>query len=460
MNTTAKLILQQIGTINHISTRFHIPLIIIALFAIFENSVFSADVKVVQFSTNGWHQFRGPRRDGICDETGLLQKWKDGEPGLIWTATNLGNGYSAPVFDRERLFITGDVGDDLVIFALNLQGKTIWETTNGASWKGPYPGSRSACAFSEGNIYHLNAHGRLACFNSNDGKEIWAMNILEKFDGKEITWGLSECVLVDEKYVYATAGGSRGLMVALNKTNGSVVWASPPLKLGETRLPEHERVAEPAGEVDSASYSSPIMFSIGSKRYIVGCSMRHIFIIDASNGNLVCTRPLPTRYQVIASMPVLIEDSIFFTAPDAGGGALYKIEPQSDYVILKKLWRTPLDTCHGGIVLTKEGLCGSYYRGRTGWALVSRQDGSVRFHLKEIPMGSILYADGRLYCLSQEGDMTLIEPGPDSLKIISKFRLVEGRRTDVWAHPVIYKKRLYLRYHQTLYCYDIADNNR
>ncbi len=415
------------------------------------------DVRIVEFSKGGWCQFRGPRRDGICDESGLLKRWEDGKPKVIFSITNLGRGYSSPVFDNQKLFITGDVGEGLVIFAFDLNGKFLWKTTNGAAWKGPYPGSRASCVVDGERLYNINAHGRLGCFNAGNGQEVWSVDLLEKFDGKEITWGLGECPIVDENFVYAVIGGARGLMAAFNKTNGAPVWISGPLKLGESIPPQHQRVSEPAGEVDSASYSSPIMFEFNATRYIAGCSLRHIFIINAKTGKLVCTRPMPTRYQVIASMPVLIKDLIFFTAPDAGGGSLYRIEPYQDGVILNKIWTTPLDTCHGGIVAINNALYGSFYRDKKGWGVISLKDGSILYHLTTIAMGSLLYADGRLYCLSQEGDMTLIEPKPNSLEIISRFKLVEGRRSDVWAHPVIYKKRMYLRYHESLYCYDVAE---
>ncbi|MGC8744802.1 MAG: PQQ-binding-like beta-propeller repeat protein [Verrucomicrobiia bacterium] len=435
---------------------------IISLFAGFiltgyEFFLCAADVKIVDFSKGGWSQFRGPRRDGICDETGLLRRWDNGEPKVVFSIKNLGRGYSSPVFDGQKFFITGDINNDLVIFAFDLNGKFLWKTTNGAAWKGPYQGSRASCVVDEKRLYNINAHGRLGCFNTENGQEIWSVNLLEKYEGKEITWGLGECPVVDENFVYAIVGGARGLMVAFNKTNGAPVWTSEPLRLGENNPPQHERVSEPAGEVDSASYSSPVMFELNGVRYITGCSLRHIFIINAKTGKLVCTRPMPTRYQVIASMPVLINNLIFFTAPDAGGGSLYRIEPSRDGVILNKIWTTPLDTCHGGVVAINNALYGSFYRDKKGWGVVSLKDGSLLYHLKTIPMGSLLYADGRLYCLSQEGDMALIEPKSDSLEIISQFKFVQGNHSDVWAHPVIYKKRMYLRYHDSLYCYNVSE---
>lgn len=415
----------------------------------------SAQIKLVKFYDGEWTQFGGPSRNNICEETGLINNWSNTAPLLLWTVTNIGNGYSAPIFYKDKLWITGDIGDDLVIFCMDVNGKQLWQSKNGRSWKGSYPGARASCTYSDGMIYHLNAHGRLACFDADSGKELWFVNLLEKFNGKNITWATSECVIVDEKHVYATQGGRDALMVALNKTNGTVVWKSQPLKLGVNEPPKHERLNSDNEEYDSASYASPILFEFGNRRLIAGCSLRHIFLIDANTGELLCTRPYPTRYQVIAAMPVIIKDGVFFTAPDSGGGVLYKIKNDKDAIYFEKAWTTPLDTCHGGLVYVNGVLYGSFYRDEKGWAAIDTKDGKVISRIPDLPMGSILYADKHLYLLAQEGIMALVDPSPDSFKIISRFGL-RGKKTDVWTHPVIYKKRLYLRYHNMFSCFDIA----
>ena len=46
-------------------------------------------------SAADWPQFRGPNRDGVCTETGLLQSWPEGGPKLLWEMTGLGTGYSS-----------------------------------------------------------------------------------------------------------------------------------------------------------------------------------------------------------------------------------------------------------------------------------------------------------------------------------------------------------------------------
>jgi outer membrane protein assembly factor BamB len=132
----------------------------------------------------GWPQWRGPRRDGVSDEKGLLQSWPQGGPKLLWKRDGLGKGWSSPIVVGERIYLTGDVGDDLVVFALNLDGTLVWQTKNGRSWKNPYPGARACCVYSDGRVYNLNAHGRLACLDAGTGKELWSVDILERFKGK------------------------------------------------------------------------------------------------------------------------------------------------------------------------------------------------------------------------------------------------------------------------------------
>ena len=70
----------------------------------------------------------------------------------------------------KRLFITGDIGDELIVFALDPDGQLLWRTPNGNSWTGSYPGARASCCYSDGRLYHLNAHGRLACLDAADGQ--------------------------------------------------------------------------------------------------------------------------------------------------------------------------------------------------------------------------------------------------------------------------------------------------
>jgi outer membrane protein assembly factor BamB len=243
-------------------------------------------------------------------------------------------------------------------------------------------------------------------------------------------------------------------MAALDKKTGETVWTTEPLRLGKG--PAYERLAEPAGEVDSASYGSPILFELSGRRQVVHSSLRHVFGVDADTGRLLWTRSLPTTYSVIAATPVVIGNSVFITAPDTPeGGKLFQIEDQGSRLGVQTLWTTPLDTCHGGSIYRDGALYGSWYRRGKGWACLDAHTGTIRYQAKDLGMGSILNADERLYYLSQEGEMALIEPTPQGFVFRGRFRLVADHVSDAWTHPVILAGRLYLRYHEMLSCYAV-----
>lgn len=247
--------------------RILITLITSCLLAVCANAdIPSSDEGLIASPEPGWPQWRGPRRDGISDETGLLQQWPEGGPKLLWKVDGLGKGWSSPIVVGDTLYITGDVEDDLVIYAFDIDGNSRWKTTNGQSWKKSYPGSRASCTYSEGCLYHLNAHGRLVRLDARTGEEQWAVDVLERFDAKNITWAISECVLVDGQWVIVTPSGEKALVAALDKRTGRTAWTTP-------AIPD-----------DRASYSSPILFRCAGRRLIANCSASHGFGIDADTG--------------------------------------------------------------------------------------------------------------------------------------------------------------------------------
>ena len=387
----------------------------------------------------GWPQWRGPRRDGISDEKGLLSNWPQGGPRLLWKVEGLGTGWSSPIVVAERLYVTGDVGNDLVVFAFDRGGTEQWRVKNGKAWKGPYPGARACCAFSEGRLYHLNAHGRLACLDAGSSQELWAVNILERFSARNITWALSECLLVDGSRVIVTPSGKKALMAALDKRNGRTVWTTEPLAQ------------------DRTSHSSPILFRYAGRRVIANCSSAHGFGVNADTGKLLWTVPLRNPHGVNTATPVYGSGSVFYVTPYAELGRLYYLRANQQGIAAEHIWTSPLDTVTGGAVLVDGTLFAAGYKESKWWFGVDWQTGQTKYDLKDLTTGAAIYADGRLYCLDESGTVALLKPGNEGLDIVGRFRLVTRRVRDAWAHPVVHDGRLYLRYHDTLWCYDVKE---
>lgn len=387
-----------------------------------------------------WPQWRGPRRDGISDEKGLLQTWPQAGPELLWKVEDLGKGWSSPVIVGDRIYITGDVADDLIVYALDRNGKEQWRANNGKAWRGSFPGARAACTFSQGRIYNLNAHGRLACLDADSGDEVWTVNILERFEGKNITWALSECVLVDGPRVIVTPGGKKALMAALDKTNGRTIWTTPPLA------------------DDKATHSPPILFSHAGRRIIANSSSEHGFGVDADTGSLLWTVPLKNRFGTNCSPPIYDAGRIFYVTPYGEHGRAYSLTANEKGIAANHAWTNlSLDTVTGSGVLIDGILFSAGYKKSKWWFAVDWQTGQTKYELKDFTTGAAIHADNRLYCFDEQGKVGLLKIAPDKLEITGRFSLTEKQVKDAWTHPVLLDGRLYLRYHGALFCYDVRE---
>jgi outer membrane protein assembly factor BamB len=381
-----------------------------------------------------WPQWRGPSRDGISTETGLLKSWPSAGPARMWTVGDLGRGYSSPIVARDTIYITGDQEDKLVISALGLDGTPRWQTSNGASWKRSYPGSRSACTYDNGKLYHMNAHGRLACLDADTGNELWVVNVLERFAGKNITWGISESLLVHGDLVFATPCGGEGLVVALNKHTGDTVWATPAI----------------SGE--QPSYASPILVAVDNRKLLINGAIRNVFAVDADTGELCWKIAQEDPNNAVVTIPVLSGNELVLTNASRGFGAVFGIHLDGSQA--QKTWTKRLTVSHGSAVGLDGAAFGASSRGEArGWVTIDAETGSLR-KLAELDGGCLIHADGHFYCLTQKGKMTLQKPTSQGFQTAGSFQFAEGK--DVWAHPVICNGKLYLRFHDRMDCYDIG----
>lgn len=418
--------------------RVRMPLLLCALIALPGIPAWAGPGKLVPSRTVGWPQWRGMRRDGISEEKGLLASWPADGPKLLWTATGIGNGFSSPVIANDTVYITGDADNDLHVLAFSLDGTLKWRAANGRSWRQPYPGARSSCTVDDGRVYHMNAHGRLACFDADSGAELWAVDILERFAAGNITWGLSESLLIDGDRVLATPAGKKGLMVALDKKTGATVWASEPL------------------EGDTACYASPILIDFGARRLVVNCGGRNVFGVDPDTGKLLWSIPHPDTKNNVATTPVFWGDSVYITNASRDYGALFRVRIDAERGTAETVWLREMKFGHGGLACLDGKLYGANGgAGPRGWVQVDTETGEPVALGLDLGYGSVMSAGGALYCLAENGAIALVTPGAGGAAVKGRFTVQKAK--DFWAHPVVWGGRLWLRCHDTLYCYDIRD---
>jgi len=411
-----------------------------------------ADPKLIASGEADWPQWRGPRRDSISGERGLLDAWPAGGPKLLWKATGMGKGWCSPIVTGGRIYIVGDAGSELRIFALGLDGKVKWRAANGKAWKKAYPGGRAACCYSEGKIYHMNGHGRVVCLNATGGKEQWAVDILKRFDAKLPTFGISECLLVDGNNLIVTPGGKTATIAALDKKTGKTLWAT----------------AAPHEAKETAGYSSPILVNWAGKRIIIATTSFRAIAVEADGGKLLWTDGLALTKYACSTIPVLCGDNLVFvtnTSHNDESSSMLRVSKAVDKAT--KIWTQPLRTTCGSSVYVDGNIYVAGGKGQGGGGILGffrldARTGKIKAKLPKPLDASMVWADGKLFVQSATGKVLLLKPDGESFKTLGSFDLVrlKGKRKDAWAHPVLLGGRLYLRYHDTLFCYDVKNRGQ
>ncbi len=383
-----------------------------------------------------WPEFHGPGRSNIAPEIGLLKRWPEGGPPLVWKYAPCGNGYSGVTIAQGMVFTAGDFGDTEMLVTLDLNGKLLWKAPNGPAWQGPSPGSRTTPTFDDGRLFHLNPNGRLAAFEARSGKELWAVDLHRRFDAKYGVWGLAENVVVEGDKVLCMPGGPKGRVVALDKRTGETIWANTEVQ-------------------DIAAYCSPVVVTYQGVRQLITMSQKMVLGIDVETGRLLWSAPFVPKSPQNALTPVFHEGYVFVACGHWSGGTVLKIDPEARTATT--VWyRKDLDNCHGGAVLVDGKLFGSGCRqGGRNFYCVDFMTGKTLKLDNTLGKVGISCADGMLYCLNHRGIMSLLAITPEGFEIVSQFDL--GKRPDntYLAHPVICGGRLYVRCEQELRVFDV-----
>ncbi|MGC1276514.1 MAG: PQQ-binding-like beta-propeller repeat protein [Planctomycetaceae bacterium] len=389
-----------------------------------------------------WPQWRGPDRNGVSQETGLLKQWPDDGPKLVWQSTEVGGGYSTPAVVGERIYLMGDDGKSESVMALSTtDGKQVWSQPIGKVGpnEGPkYPGSRSTPTVDGKLLYALGSDGDLACLETETGKVVWSKNLRSDFGGKPGNWAYSESPLVDGDRVVVTPGGSEATLVALNKTTGELIWKCA------------------SDEADEAAYASIVTADLGGTKQYVQFLQKGVVGVDAKTGELLW-RYGKTAEGSMANIPTpIVHDSYVYTASGRGGGGLVKIGGEGDAVEADEVYASPrLPTAIGGAVIVDGHLYGT---SRQGLLCVEFATGETIWQDRSVGAGSVVLAADRLYLHGEDGEVALVEANSEMYRELGRFtpeNAPDRGRSKAWAYPVVANGRLYIRDMNSLWSYDI-----
>lgn len=384
-----------------------------------------------------WPQFRGPNRDDLSTETGLLKSWPKEGPPLLWKATGVGGGYSSISVAGDRIYTLGNKGRESFVVALARDtGKPVWSAKVGAA------GGNLGCTptVDGERVYALGQEGDLVCLDAKDGNRVWHRNLLKDFGGSCGGWRYCESPLVDGDKLVVTPGGKQATMAALDKQTGDTVW----------------KCAIPV-EHPQAGYSSAVIAEVGGVRQYVQLLNGGVVGVTADGRFLWKYEKLGPNTANIPT-PIVLKDRVFAIAGYGKGAALLQLKAKGEAVSATEVYFTrAMTNKHGGVLCVGEHVFGDHDDGgrpfcadvNTGKVLWTRGDQG-----QGKGSASVTYADGLLYFHYQNGVVALVEASPASYKEVGSFQ-VPKTSGHCWAHPVVTGGRLYLREGDMVYCYDV-----
>jgi outer membrane protein assembly factor BamB len=393
-----------------------------------------------------WPQWRGPERNGISTETGLLTEWPEGGPKLLWQKGDLGGGYSTPAVVGNRLYILGSAGlDNEFVQALDVakNGEQIWRKRIGKvgepDQRPPYPGARSTPTVDGDRLYVLGSDGDLLCMDAASGNTVWQKSLRTDFGGDPGEWAYSESPLVDGDTLVVTPGGSEGTIVALDKNTGEPIWKTP-IEGGE-----------------EAAYSSVVISNAGGVKQYVQFLGKGTVGVDAATGKLLW-RYDRTAEGSPANIPTpLVHEDYVYTASGRGGGALVKLNKTPEGFVVEEVYHDGnLPKAIGGTVLV-----GDYIYGTTNDALkcIELATGDVKWQDRALGAASICLAEGHLYLHGENGEVALVEATPEGYREKGRFTppgAPDRGSSKAWAYPVVADGKLFIFDTGVVWCFDVA----
>ena len=388
------------------------------------------------FQEGDWPQFRGPKRDGISTETGLPKQWPEGGPKLLWCASGVGKGFSHVSVANGVIYVTGLVGTEGMLSAYLPDGNLKWRASYGPEWHTSHPGARSIPTVCDGLVYVASGVGNVACFEAASGRPVWSVKLFEAYEAPQVQWGYAESLLVDGERIFCTPCGKKATMVALNRKTGHEVWASAPLGQG-------------------SSFCSPVLVEHRGKRMIVTMTEKSVVAFSAGQGDVLWQHPYENARQNHPITPIYHEGLLYVTSGYAKGAIGLAIADDGHSVTQR--WEQPRqDPVHGQAVLVNGHVYASSHQRAGGrWSCVELKTGRLVWEDAGVGKGgSVIVADGMLYCYAEDGTVGLVRPSPDQCEVVSAFKVPLGDGPH-WAHPVVAGGRLYLRHGDALMCYEL-----
>jgi outer membrane protein assembly factor BamB len=379
-----------------------------------------------------WPQWRGPNRDGVSGETGLLTRWPAGGPKKLWEAKG-GGGYSSFAVAAGKVYtILQDDDKEAVVCWQADTGKELWRFRYPAQYENDFgSGPRSTPSVDGDRVYAVGATGIFHCLKADTGAKLWRHDLLEEFKAENLQWGVAFSPLVEGDLVFTNPGGPNGNSVAaFDKKTGKLAWKA----LG-----------------DQAGYSSPVAATIAGVRQVVFFTASGLVGVAPKDGQALWRYPWETSFDCNIATPIVVEDYVFLSSGYGKGAAVVKVEADGGGLKARRVYETTKMCNHfSTCVLYKEHLYGFTDPGIL--TCMEFRTGKVRWQERGFKKGSLTLADGHLIILGEEGLLALAEATPQEYREKGRVQVFEGK---CWTVPVLANGKLYLRDETTVKCLEL-----
>jgi outer membrane protein assembly factor BamB len=381
-----------------------------------------------------WPQWRGPNRDAVSPETGLLETWPEGGPKVLWRIP-VGAGFSSVSVSEGKLYTLWDEKGKQYLFSLDAStGKELWRQELGAAFTHHYGnGPRSTPLVDEGVVFAIGTGGLLLAANKDTGAPLWQHDLVKSYASALPSYGYSSSPLVAGDKLVVEVGGKDAAFMAFDKKTGKVAWSA---------------------ENDRPAYSSPINVSIAGVDQVVFWSAHGLHSLASDSGKVLW------RYSWETFCPVtgdpLSAGTPLFLAPDriyissGSGAAAIRVSREGGSFKVKTVWETESMRSDVNTSL----LLGNHIYGFDRGTLKSLDaaTGEIKWKARGFQRGSLIAADGRLIVLGEAGNLALVDANPDEFVQTSSAKILEGKN---WTAPTLARGKLYLRNHEELVCLEI-----
>ncbi|MFT3878401.1 MAG: PQQ-like beta-propeller repeat protein [Gemmatales bacterium] len=411
-----------------------------------------------------WPHWMGPQRDNTWREEGLLEKFPQGGPKIVWR-TAIAGGYSGPAVTKNRLYVTDYVttenskienfkrdksftGKERVLCLNAKNGSEVWHYEYPVTYTISYPsGPRCTPIVHQGKVYTLGAEGNLLCFDAEEEKLLWSHDLKKEYKTKAALWGYSAHPLIDGNKLITLVGGEGSHVVAFDKDTGKELWKA---------LTSSEQ-----------GYSPPTIINASGVRQLILYRPDAVTSLNPENGQEYWSIPYQATNGSIIMAPIVWKD-LMYVAGFSNKSLLLKL---GDKPGATEVWR---DKKGAGIcpvnvqpfndngTLYGFDQSGIFYgmeiaSGKRLWQTTD----VMKHRAQGSETGFIVKQGDRYWIFNELGELIICKLSPEGYKEIDRAKVIDMTNTAfgrdvVWCMPAFANKRMYVRNDKECICVELA----